>query len=836
MGPESADTFGLDLLAGSAWECRASSPDSRLDVADLTLDDPSWMPARVPGTAAGALRELGRWRWGDDDEELLDGSEWWYRCRFDAPEGGLDSGPLQLELDGLSTVADVWLNGEHFLHSENMWLSHHVRVSNLESKNVLLLRFAALASLLAQRKPRPRWRSLLLRSQNQRWYRTTALGRGRSWSACAAPVGPWRPVRLRQLSTRPTVAERWLHSSCAGKDGKVFVTVTLEGVDIGTTAEVSVGNHNVSSAVVELDGRASVEATVTVPDIELWWPHTHGAQPLYPVRLAINGRELALGHVGFRTVEVDRDGGAFTFSINGVPVFCRGALWMPPDVVTLDAPEATLQTSLRHFVDGGMNMLRIGGYVSYEDERFWNLCDELGILVWQDIMMSGFDPPEEPDFTENVRLEVTQELRKLQGRPSLAVVCGSSEMYQQAAMFGLPRERYYSPLVEEFLPALVEEALPGMPYVESTPSGGDLPFDPGIGVSHYFGVGGYLRPLSDARLAGVRFAAECLAFGIPPERSTVEHCFGGAYVAGHDPAWKAGVARDGGTSWDFEDVRDYYVREVFGVDPFLVRYANPERYLDLGRATVCHLMSAVMTDWRCTESSCAGALILWWHDLCPGAGWGLLDSFGFPKAPWYVLRRTLAPVATLITDEGLAGLRIHLVNDRIASIRGELRLALYNARGAVVEEGASAIEVKGQSERHWNAATLLGGFRDLTNAYRFGPPEYDLVRVTFESEETRSEAFHLPLGVGRPLEPDLGLEARASLVGDIWNVTIRTRRFAQWVVVDVPGFLPSDSWFHIAPDSVRQVTLQPLNDGDAAPRGKVRALNCQFESPIVLER
>jgi beta-mannosidase len=196
----------------------------------------------------------------------------------------------------------------------------------------------------------------------------------------------------------------------------------------------------------------------------------------------------------------------------------------------------------------------------------------------------------------------------------------------------------------------------------------------------------------------------------------------------------------------------------------------------------------------------------------------------------------LAPVATLITDEGLAGLRIHLVNDRIASIRGELRLALYNAGGAVVEESGSAIEVKGQSERHWNAATLLGGFRDLTNAYRFGPPEYDLVRVTFESEEARSEAFHLPLGVGRPLEADLGLEARASLVGDIWNVTIRTRRFAQWVVVDVPGFFPSDSWFHIAADSVRQVTLQPLNDGDAAPRGKVRALNCQFESPIVLER
>jgi beta-mannosidase len=109
-------------------------------------------------------------------------------------------------------------------------------------------------------------------------------------------------------------------------------------------------------------------------------------------------------------------------------------------------------------------------------------------------MLAGFDPPEEPDFVESVRVEVTQELRKLQGRPSLAIVCGSSEMQQQAAMFGLSRDRYHSPLLEETIPALVQDALPGMPYVVSSPTGGELPFEPGEGVAHYFGVGAYLRP------------------------------------------------------------------------------------------------------------------------------------------------------------------------------------------------------------------------------------------------------------------------------------------------------------------------------------------------------
>lgn len=835
MGPAPATTAPHDLLTGSAWECRSSPADSGLEVDDLSLDDPAWSPAPVPGTAAGALRELGRWRWGDIDEDLLDGSEWWYRCRFDSP-GGTSSGPWRLEFDGLATVADAWLNGEHLFHSENMWLAHSVQLGRLEPQNVLLLRFAALTPLLMQRRPRPRWRSLQLRHQNQRWYRTTLLGRVPGWSACAAPVGPWRPVRLLQVGERPVVTERQVDARCEGTTGIAHVRVSLEGVSVGQAAELDVGGHLVPTTVANAGGDAVVvDATVEVPDAQRWWPHTHGSQPLYPVRLSVGDHLLDLGNVGFRTVEVDRNGGGFSISVNGVAVFCRGAFWMPPDVVTLHAPDASLRESLRHVVDGGMNMLRIGGYVSYEDRRFWDLCDELGIMVWQDCMLAGFDPPEEADFLENVRAEVTQELRKLQGHPALTVLCGSSEMQQQAAMFGLPSERYRSTVLEETIPALVGELLPDMPYVVSSPSGGDLPFEPGQGVAHYFGVGAYLRPVTDARSAGVRFAAECLSFGIPPERSTVERSFGSANVAGHHPLWKAGVARDSGTSWDFEDVRDDYVRHIFDVDPFRVRYADPERYLDLGRAVIAYLMSTVMADWRCAESSCAGALILSWHDLCPGAGWGLLDSYTVAKAPWYALRQVLAPVAALITDEGLAGLRVHVVNDKPTALRGGLRLTLYNAGGAAVEEAESSIEVDRHSERHWNAATLLGGFRDVTNAYRFGPPAYDVVRASLEAGGVVSEAFYLPLGPGRPQEPDLGLEARASLRGDVWELTVSTRRFAQWIVIEVPGFCPEDSWFHLAPGGERNVMLRALGDG-TSPKGRVRALNSLHSSPIVVEQ
>ena len=403
--------------------------------------------------------------------------------------------------------------------------------------------------------------------------------------------------------------------------------------------------------------------------------------------LTVDGIDLDLGTAGFRTVEVDRADGAFTLSLNGVPIFCRGALWVPPDAVTLGSSRAALRTSLQLLVDAGMNMVRIGGYMSYEDSDFWDLCDELGILVWQDCMLAGFDPPEEPEFVESVRLEVRQQLGQLTARPSLTVVCASSETQQQAAMFGLPSDGWHSPLLEETIPALAHELVPDLPCVVSSPSGGDLPFEPGQGIAHYFGVGAYLRPITDARAAGVRFAAECLSFGNPPEQSTVERCFGNASVAGHHPTWKAAVARDSGTSWDFEDVRDDYVRQIFGVDPFRVRYTDPGALprLRQGGGRPHHVDGGGGVALR--TIALRGALILSWQDICPGAGWGLLDSFTEPKAPWYALRRVLAPVAALITDEGLAGLRVHVVNDRASSVEGTLRLTLFNPGGSAGRGG-----------------------------------------------------------------------------------------------------------------------------------------------------
>ena len=208
--------------------------------------------------------------------------------------------------------------------------------------------------------------------------------------------------------------------------------------------------------------------------------------------------------------------------------------------------------------DAGMNMVRIGGTMVYEADDFYALCDELGLLVWQDAMLANFDYPATEAFRASLAAEVTQFLDRTQANPSLAVLCGGSEVLQQAAMFGLPADKVDATLYTEFIPAIVQRHAPGCRSMCPTRlRAADWPFQPDAGVTHYYGVGAYLRPLDDARRADVRFASECLALANVPDARKPTERLDVATVT--DPRWKRAVPRDPGAGWDFDDVRDHYL-------------------------------------------------------------------------------------------------------------------------------------------------------------------------------------------------------------------------------------------------------------------------------------
>lgn len=830
-----------DPLHGALWAC-APTPAGALEGPCGLTDDLDWCPAPVPGTVAGAWRDDGRQArpapeatgraLGASTGVDFDALDWWYRTTVTLP--GTDRWWLHAE--GLATIGDVWVDDRAVLHSENMWVGRWVELGELAGEITVTLRFAALEPLLAVRRPRPRWKSRLVLNQSLRWIRTSLWGRMPAFPQIPPPVGPWRPLSL-QRSADTVIFERRMVATPHAAGGTVDVCVRgrFPGLAAAGGGRVRVAGAEEWVTVTESDGATVLSATVAPRTVQRWWPHTHGTPQRYPVELLIGPEEIPLGSVGFRTVTADRSDGGFTLVVNDVTVFARGACWHGPDPVGLNPGPEAVGAALDRFATTGFNLVRVAGITVYEDEGFWEACDARGLLVWCEAMLSALDLPDDPGFAATLSEELHQVFTRAANHPSLAVICGGAETEQQPAMLGLPPDVWGSTQQSGVIAQTMATIAPDIAYVSSSPSGGVFPFTPDAGVAQYFGVGAYLRPLDHARRAGVRFAAECLALANVPDEAMVDR-IGGPAGAGHAPAWKSGVPRDPGASWDFEDVRDHYVRELFGVDPMPLRYREPGLALDYGRAASVELMAATFGEWRRAASPCAGAIMLSWRDVVPGAGFGITDAGGAPKAPWYALRRLLSPVAVWLVDEDLAGLRFHVGNDLPEPLHATLRVRLWAPDGVALESVTAPVTVAGHSTVTGSVDRLFDGFRDLTYAYRFGPPAHDVILVELDTgaPHPAPRAFFLPLGPARARIPDCGLAATARPgPGGVWSLAVVTEAFAHHVSVVVAGFEPSDDWFHLEPGGRAELTLRPIGTR-ARPTGEVRALNSMTAARIAI--
>jgi beta-mannosidase len=850
---------GDELLAIDAgWEAASCPPDACPDPgAAAELD---WIPATVPGTAAAALRDSGRWRQGDPID--LDREDWWFRTEFEASPGA-DGEEVLLHLDGIATVAEVFLNGSPLLESDSMFAAHAIEVGSLlrPAGNELAIRCRALASLLAvRRKPRARWRTKLA-AGNLRFFRTMLLGRAPGFAPGPAAVGPWRPVWLERRGV-VVVEGLALRTRLDGDDGVLAVRADLRGVGGAAVDGVTVelfgpsGDHCASLQLSVDSGSTVAVGELSVGEVARWWPHTHGEPVLHGVRLLVETDAGAVavdaGRVGFRDLlpgstpghDVTEDG--LDLHVNGVRVFARGAVWTPDDFVGLAPDEARLRAALELVRAAGMNMLRIPGTAAYESPAFHDLCDELGILVWQDFMFANFDYPiADEGFRATVEAEAVAVLDALGSRPSLAVLCGNSEVEQQVAMLGLDPEQGRGELFGRLLPRLVEQAEVDAAYLPSAPCGGNLPFRPDRGIANYYGVGGYRRPLEDARRSQVRFAAECLAFANVPDEAGVEAILPGAPadVVVHHPRWKAGVPRDAGSGWDFDDVRDHYLGLLFELDPGELRRYDHERYLELSRAVSGEAMAAVLGEWRRAGSPCGGGLVLWLRDLAPGAGWGLVDHSGAPKCAYHHLRRALAPTAVWMTDEGLGGVGVHVANDGPLPLRATLRVALYRDFEQQVAEESRDLELDAHGALSLDLESVLGRFVDAAWAYRFGPPAQNLIVATLERDregpqQPISQAVHFPAGRPREAEPAARLafegDARRTSGGGI-ALSLRSRRLAYGVRIAAPGFAPGDDAFSLEPGRPRTIELEPTAAAEAPSNLLVTALNLRGRLPVPVE-
>jgi beta-mannosidase len=798
------------LTIDDGWQLARVEPGAADSPDALARAAPGWRPAQVPGTVAAALAAAGDPAPPGED---LDAHDWWYRCRFELPpaEGGERT---RLRLAGLATVARVWLNGEPVLSSRNMFVSHAVDVTGLvRLVNELQIRFESLAGVLATRRGHGRWPAPLVEDQRLRWARTTLFGRMPGWTPPVHAVGPWRPVTIERqaadLDVTGIVTSR--------EEGGGRVRVRLEApVGAAPEARVEVGSTGAAVRWSEHADAARGVADIYVPDADPWWPHTHGPQPLYDATLRYStqtgGASDPLGRIGFRDVELRTADGGFELAVNGESVFCRGACWAPLDAHALCGTSAGYRAALAAARDAGMNMIRVPGVTLYESDLFYELCDELGILVWQDFMFANMDYPfDDHEFAADAERECRQALARLSARPSVAIACGGSEVEQQAAMIGAPPGVWRRAFFDERLRDLCGALAPNIAYWPATPHGGPFPFACDAGSAHYYGVGAYMRPLSDVRASDVRFAAECLAFANVPDARTLEAALPARERFVHSPGWKRGTPRDAGAGWDFDDVRDHYLELLFGVVPLALRYSDHERYLALSRAITGEVMADVVAEWRRAGSACSGALVWMYRDVVPGAGWGVVAADGRPKPAYHYLRRAFAPIALLLVDEGLNGLRAHVVNDRPDPLEARLALALHRFCGGAPRHARDVeLTVAPRSAVEVSVDEAFGGFLDLTQAYGFGPRSHDVVHGSLSDPGgTRlADAFRLPHPRLAPVESRPGLEGTLTRTDGALLLELRAQRFAQAVAIDARELIPDDSHFHLAPGDSRRVLLR----------------------------
>lgn len=810
------------------WQLAASPAGAHASPEALASAPLVWHPAIVPGTVAQSLNLPL------DAQPGLDDRDWWYLSTFDGPtpQPGLRH---RLRFEGLATLAEVWLNGVRVLDSCNMFRPHTCEVTPyLGERNELAICFRALTPSLAARRPRPRWKTALVSQQNLRWIRTTLLGRIPGWTPALPAVGPWKALGLETIGPlHPTSLH--LRPHAVGSCGYLRVRATFTAATGSPpTAWLELGDRTFPLVVKAEAGELVLSGDLDIPDVLLWFPHTHG----HPHRLAAairlgsgpTARRIDCGQLGFRSLVLDRSHGELRFEVNGRPVFVRGACWTATDLRSLEGTPESLMEILTLAKDAGLNMLRVGGTMTYASDGFLEACDALGILVWQDFMFANLDYPfDDPGFRGEVDAEVTHHLRRLARHACLAALCGGSEIEQQAAMMGLPDKDCCPTFLAEVLPKLCEAELGGLPYFSSTPTGGALPFHTATGITHYYGVGAYRRPLTDVRLADVKFTPECLGFSHVPDVESMDAILGGARPVPHHPVWKAGIPRDQGAGWDFEDIRDHYLGLLFGLDPVALRSVDLDRYWALSRLVTGEVMHRVFAEWRRPGSTCGGGLVWFCKDLRPGAGWGILDSANRPKAAYWALKHTWSSRAVLLTDEGLDGLDLHVLNESEEPLEATVELECLQDGRTRTAFSATSLPLPPFSAKTLKGDALLGHFTDLTHAYRFGPPKHDIVIARLRNAatgETIHEDVYFPQGMNLPLQHGAKVELSAHAVApDQIALTLRSDVFLQAVALECVTDLPEDNYFSLAPGISKTVVFRVLPGRGGDFKVHVSALN-----------
>jgi beta-mannosidase len=672
-----------------------------------------WHRAEVPGCvhtdcARNGLIPDPFYGGNERDAQWIEREDWEYRTEFDVTKELLAQSKVELDFTGLDTYADVFLNDSLLIEADNMFRDWRASCKGLlrEKRNALRVYFHSPVEAVEER-----WSALRpeLPGGPRVLTRKAAYQYGWDFAPRLVTSGIWRPVYLRAWDGA-RITGLWIATERVTADeARLSARFEIESDEARrVTLSIYCGNKGRGRVEVDLHaGRNDVALDFSIPSPKLWWTNGLGRPNLYhflgEMRTGGEIVDWAERRVGIRTIELvrtkDEAGESFYFRLNGVPVFMKGANFVPADCFPSRVTRERYEALVGNAELAGMNMLRVWGGGIYEDDAFYDLCDELGILVWQDFMFACAMYPGDDAFLGNVEHEAAENVTRLRNHPCLALWCGNNEIDEAWHHWGWQRQFGYSAtdsatvwadygrLFNELLPRVVETFDPSTPYVTSSPTFGRAdPRSMREGDSHYWGVWHDGEPIATLSERVPRFMSE-FGFQSYPSFSTI-----------------AAVAPPGEDRIDSEAMRSHqrHPRGEELIETYLERnYRTPRDFKSLVYVSQLLQADAVRTGieaHRRAKPSCMGSLYWQLDDCWPAVSWSSIDYCGTPKAAYYAARNAFSEIlVSPIIEEGEA--RVFAVSDRLEPVDALAELKLLDFSGDLIWVENHIVHVPANSSR-----------------------------------------------------------------------------------------------------------------------------------------
>ena len=738
-------------------------------------------------------------------------ADWTYMKTFEA-DAALREAPVQrLSCEGLDTLAEVRLNGNVLGRTENMFREWFFEVAGLlqAGENRLEITFRSPLKLGEEKQEEFfLWHTGIghHRLNGGNWFRKEQCNFGWDWGPMLPTCGIWKRISL----------VGWEH----GRLGRTRVAQHHENgmvrLELDTDTEVTGGPESAQVRYrLELEGEKITEAVAPTGEAgqlqvkapRLWWPNGLGEQPLYTLTVELldeDGRvtDKATLQIGLRDLrliqEEDAWGQSFCFSVNGHRFFAKGANWIPAHVFDGAIDEAKLEDLLQSAAEANMNMLRVWGGGKYECDRFYEICDRKGLLIWQDFMFGcSAYPAHEPAFMENVREEVDQQIRRIQHHACLALWCGNNELEQIEGIIGENREggemswEDYKALFDDLIGGAVARLDPGRSYIPSSefsPLGDrEDSKNPNWGDAHLWAVWHGREPFEWYRTSFHRFCSE-FGFQSFPHPETVK-----SYTLPEERNI---------TSY----VMEHHQRSPIGnsaiIDYVLSWFRLPvgwKHTVWLSQVVQAYAIKYAVEHWRRNMPRCMGAIYWQLNDCWPVASWASLDSSHRWKALHYEAKKFFEPVhLSLVEDSEKGMVEVHLSNDRLEAVEGEWSIELTSLRGTVIGRTSGGARVPPGSTAHLETVNL----ESLADA----PDPRDLLIWGFWKDgdgilsrnlATLVRPKRLPLP-----DPRLAVEVADGEV----KVTAEHPALFVWLESDDPDVRFSDNFFHLRAGEARCIS------------------------------